>query len=71
MAGTMATGHKNNKSTYKGIRFPNDLIEEIDARVERDKEENPSASFSSWVLEACGRKLKIEQRKKSKAEPSE
>ncbi|ULH10628.1 hypothetical protein MF265_22350 [Serratia marcescens] len=65
----MATGHKNNKSSYKGIRFPHELIEEIDASVEREKEENSGASFSSWVLDACGRKLKAEQRKKSKSEP--
>ncbi|CAI0831993.1 YlcI/YnfO family protein [Serratia fonticola] len=62
----MATGHKNNKSSYKGIRFPYELIEEIDASVEREKEEIPTANFSAWVLDACGRKLKAEQRKKPK-----
>ncbi|WJM82902.1 YlcI/YnfO family protein [Pectobacterium brasiliense] len=62
----MATGHKNNKSLYKGIRFPHDLIEEIDASVEREKEDNPASNFSAWVLDACGRKLKADLRKKSK-----
>ena len=65
----MATGHKNNKSSYKGIRFPHELIDEIDASVEREKPENASANFSAWVLDACGRKLKAEQRKKTKETP--
>lgn len=62
----MATGNKNNKSIKKAIRFPHDLIEEIDASVEREKPYNPSANFSAWVLDACGRKLKAEQRRKPK-----
>ena len=65
----MATGNKNGKSSYKGIRFPNELIEEIDASVEREKADNSGANFSAWVLDACGRKLKSEQRKKPKEEP--
>ncbi|VXD08625.1 conserved hypothetical protein [Enterobacterales bacterium 8AC] len=66
---SMATGFKNNRSTTKGIRFPHELIEEIDASVEREKPENPTANFSAWVLDACGRKLKGEQRKKPKDTP--
>lgn len=62
----MATGFKNNRSTTKGIRFPHELIESIDASVEREKEENPLSNFSAWVLDACGRKLIAEQRKKPK-----
>jgi hypothetical protein len=62
----MATKNINNRSSMKGIRFPHDLIVEIDASVECEKEENPSANFSAWVLDACGRKLKAEQRKKPK-----
>ncbi|EGX7443832.1 DUF3950 domain-containing protein [Salmonella enterica] len=62
----MATGNKNNRSSRVGIRFPHELIEEIGASVEREKSDNPSANFSSWVLDACGRKLKAEQRKKAK-----
>lgn len=54
----MATGFKNNKSSTKGIRFPNDLIHDIDASVEREKADNPGANFSAWVLDACERKLK-------------
>lgn len=62
----MGTGHKNNKSAYKGIRFPHELIEEIDVSVEHEKADNPSANFSAWVLDACERKLKAGQRKKAK-----
>ncbi|TKU44566.1 YlcI/YnfO family protein [Citrobacter sp. wls714] len=64
----MATGNKNNKSSRVGIRFPYDLIEEIDASVEREKADNAGANFSAWVLDACGRKLKSEQRKKARSE---
>ncbi|QKJ61287.2 YlcI/YnfO family protein [Serratia fonticola] len=63
----MATRAKNNKSATKGIRFPHEIIEEINASVEREKEDNPGANFSSWVLDACGRKIQSEQRKKPKA----
>nr|WP_225741533.1 YlcI/YnfO family protein [Rouxiella badensis] len=59
----MATGYKNNKSLTKGIRFPHDVIDEIEASIERERTESPDASFSSWVLDACGRKLKAERRK--------
>lgn len=62
----MATKNVNNKSCMKGIRFPHDLIEEIDASVEREREVLPNSNFSAWVLDACGRKLKSEQRKKPK-----
>lgn len=65
----MATGFKNNKSTTKGIRFPYELVEEINASVERERVENSGTNFSSWVLDACGRKLKAEQRKKPKSDP--
>ncbi|WP_337927157.1 YlcI/YnfO family protein [Xenorhabdus griffiniae] len=59
----MATGHKNNKSGYKGIRFPHELIEEINDSVEASKPSNSSANFSAWVIDACERKLKSEKRK--------
>ncbi|WP_126358162.1 YlcI/YnfO family protein [Cedecea lapagei] len=65
----MATGHRNNKSAYKGIRFPYDMVESIDSSIENEKKENPNANFSAWVLDACGRKLKAEQRKKVKDDP--
>ncbi|WP_363322473.1 YlcI/YnfO family protein [uncultured Gilliamella sp.] len=48
----MATGYKNNKSFTKGIRFPHDLIEQID---EQAKKEN--TNFSAWVIATCREKL--------------
>ncbi|EGS9064617.1 YlcI/YnfO family protein [Salmonella enterica] len=63
---SMTKNHINSKTTYKGIRFPHEMIAEIDACVEREKVANPGSSFSAWVLDACGRKLKAEQRKKAK-----
>ena len=48
----MATGNKNNKSDRKAIRFPHDLIEQIN---EQSKKEN--TNFSAWVLAACREKL--------------
>ena len=62
----MSSGNTNNKSAKKNIRFPHELIDGIDASVEQEKLTNPSANFSAWVLDACGRKLKYEQRRKSK-----
>ncbi|AIA71571.1 YlcI/YnfO family protein [Pectobacterium brasiliense] len=62
----MATGNNNSKSTKKGIRFPHELIDEIDASVAREKVGNPNANFSAWVLDACGRKLEAEKDDKSK-----
>ncbi|MFP4865273.1 YlcI/YnfO family protein [Providencia rettgeri] len=59
----MATGHKNNKSQYKGIRFPLDLIEKINMEVERD-----NFNFSSWVIDACEKKLKSEKRKNKQSD---
>ncbi|EAX6517564.1 DUF3950 domain-containing protein [Salmonella enterica] len=62
----MATKSVNAKSATKKIRFPHDMIENVEASIEREKEENPSANFSAWVLDACSRKLKAEPRKKPK-----
>ncbi|HAF1609412.1 TPA: DUF3950 domain-containing protein [Salmonella enterica] len=62
----MATKSVNAKSATKKIRFPHNIIESVEASVEREKEDNPGANFSAWVLDACSRKLKAEQRKKPK-----
>ena len=53
----MATGHKNNKSTYKGIRFPNELIEKIETEIKSAGAGQVETSFSAWVLDACEKKL--------------
>lgn len=57
----MVTKHVNNESAYKGIRFKHELINEIDASVEREKTSNPKASFSAWVIDACEKKLETEK----------
>ncbi|EGE4653519.1 DUF3950 domain-containing protein [Salmonella bongori serovar 40:z35:-] len=48
----------------KYIRFKHDLITEIDASVEREKEANPKANFSAWVINACEKKLDSEKTEK-------
>lgn len=53
----MATGHKNNKSATKGIRFPHELIEEINKAVEKEVSTGNKTNFSSWVIDACKDKL--------------
>ncbi|EKY3087697.1 DUF3950 domain-containing protein [Cronobacter dublinensis] len=60
----MATGNTNKKSDKKGIRFPHEMIEQIDASVEREKAENPAANFSQWVIDACAMKLAEQLRKR-------
>ena len=48
----MATGRNNNCSKLKNIRFPHELIEQIN---EQSKKEN--TNFSAWVMAACREKL--------------
>lgn len=58
----MATSHKNNRSSYKAIRFPHEMLEQIEKSIEAHKKENLSLNFSAWVIDACAQK--IEQQKK-------
>lgn len=67
----MASGNINKKSAKKYIRFPHELLDEIDASVEVEKMDNPNANFSAWVIDACEVKLKGEQKKKSKDNPDQ
>ncbi|HGO5397600.1 TPA: YlcI/YnfO family protein [Klebsiella oxytoca] len=60
----MATENTNNRSQKKHIRMPHELIDEIDASVEREKPDNPKANFSAWVIDACEKKLESEKLKK-------
>lgn len=60
----MATRAINNKSATKGIRFPHEIIEEIELCLAQEKIENPNANFSAWVLDACEQKLKKEKRRR-------
>ncbi|MFQ0995758.1 MULTISPECIES: YlcI/YnfO family protein [unclassified Gilliamella] len=62
----MPTKHINKKSVYKGIRFPHELIAKIDRAVEEEKNNTPSISFSSWVMNACQKELDRKKRKQPK-----
>nr|WP_085541042.1 YlcI/YnfO family protein [Cedecea sp. NFIX57] len=55
----MAKGHINSKTIYKGIRFPHDLAKKIDQGVEKAKKQDPSSSFTAWVLDACESKIAL------------
>ncbi|BDQ95107.1 hypothetical protein PV0197_4685 [Escherichia coli] len=46
---------KTRKAILKGIRFPPDLLADIEKHIERDK---AHSNFSSWVIEACKHQLK-------------
>ncbi|HBQ0113168.1 TPA: DUF3950 domain-containing protein [Klebsiella pneumoniae] len=54
----MATKAINAKSAQKKIRFPHELIEDIESNVEQEKSRTPGANFSAWVLDACREKLR-------------
>ncbi|MBU0210629.1 YlcI/YnfO family protein [Klebsiella pneumoniae] len=60
----MSSGNINNKSAKKNIRFPHEIIEEIETFLKQEKIENPNANFSAWVLDACEQKLKKEKRRR-------
>ncbi|WP_086110066.1 YlcI/YnfO family protein [Xenorhabdus vietnamensis] len=62
----MATGDINNKSAKKHIRFPHELIEEINANIESEKSAQVNSNFSSWVIDACERKLSKQKSQKKK-----
>ncbi len=61
----MPTGSKNKCSTTKGIRFPHELIEAINASVALEQTNNSGANFSAWVLDACNKKLAASKHGKS------
>lgn len=65
----MATKNVNNKSSIKGIRFPHELIEAIDSRIEAEKVENPSANFSAWVIESCQRRIDVDPKNENDSSP--
>lgn len=48
----MATGKINNKSSTKAVRFPHDLIEQIEDQVKKE-----NTNFSAWVINTCREKL--------------
>ena len=47
----MSTKNKNPQTTTRNIRFPNQMIEQINIALEQKEVRN----FSAWVIEACRR----------------
>ncbi|ECZ5655342.1 YlcI/YnfO family protein [Citrobacter sp. BNK-39] len=60
----MPSGNTNNKSAKKNIRFPHEMIEEIESYIEQEKLTNKNANFSAWVLDACEQKIRKEKRRR-------
>ncbi|MDP1165043.1 YlcI/YnfO family protein, partial [Klebsiella pneumoniae] len=45
----MSTKNRTRRTTTRNIRFPNQMIEQIN----NDHEQKGSGNFSAWVIEAC------------------
>ncbi|EKH1477530.1 YlcI/YnfO family protein, partial [Escherichia coli] len=45
------------RTTTRNIRFPNQMIEQINIALDQKGSEN----FSAWVIEACRRRLSTER----------
>ena len=53
----MSTKNGTRRTTTRNIRFPNQMIEQINIALEQKGVEN----FSAWVIEACRRRLTSEE----------
>ena len=49
---------RTRRTTARNIRFPNQMIEQINIALEQKRVRN----FSAWVIEACRRRLTSEKR---------
>ena len=49
----MSTKNRTRRTTTRNIRFPNQMIEQINIALEQ----KGSGNFSAWVIEACRRSL--------------
>jgi hypothetical protein len=49
----MSTKNRTRRTTTRNIRFPNQMIEQINIALEQ----KGSGNFSAWVIEACRRRL--------------
>ena len=47
----MSTKNRTRRTTTRNIRFPNQMIEQINIALEQ----KGSGNFSAWVVEACRR----------------
>ena len=54
----MSTKNRIPRTTTRNIRFPNQMIEQINIALEQ----KGSGNFSAWVIEACRRRLTLEKR---------
>ena len=54
----MSNEEQNLETTTRNIRFPNQMIEQINIALEQ----KGSGNFSAWVIEACRRRLASEKR---------
>ena len=52
----MSTKNRTRRTTTRNIRFPNQMIEQINIALEQKGRE-----FLSWVIEACRRRLTSEK----------
>ncbi len=59
----MSTKNRTRRTTTRNIRFPNQMIEQINIALEQ----KGSGNFSAWVIEACRRRLCSEKRVSSEA----
>ena len=53
----MSTKNRTRRTTTRNIRFPNQMIEQINIALEQ----KGSRNFSAWVIEACRRRLTSER----------
>ncbi len=54
----MSTKNRTRRTTTRNIRFPNQMIEQINIALDQ----KGSGNFSAWVIEACRRRLCSEKR---------
>ena len=53
----MSTKNRTRRTTTRNIRFPNQMIEQINIALEAKEVRN----FSAWVIKACRRRLTSEK----------
>ncbi|EFS2104535.1 YlcI/YnfO family protein [Escherichia coli] len=53
----MSSKNRPRRTTIRNIRFPNQMIEQINIALEH----KGSGNFSAWVIEACRRRLSTER----------
>ena len=55
----MSTKNRTRRTTTRNIRFPNQMIEQINIALEQ----KGSGNFSAWVIEACRRKANVQKKR--------